>query len=88
MARHRLADGHVDLVHVGPLLAVHLHADECVVEQCGDLSVLERLVGHHVAPVARRVADGEEDGLALPVREREGVVAPRVPVHGVVGVLA
>ncbi len=38
---HRL---HVDLVEVGPLLAVDLDADEVFLQQPGDLGVLEALV--------------------------------------------
>ena len=62
---HRLDRLHVDGVDVGPLLAVDLHVDEAVVHHRGDVVVLERLVGHHVAPVARRVADRQEDRLVL-----------------------
>ena len=51
------------------------------------LGVLERLVRHHVAPVAGGVADREQDRLVLGARPRERLVAPRVPVDRVVGVL-
>ena len=74
---------HVDVVHVGALLAVHLDRDEVVVQEARDLLVLERLALHDVAPVARRVADGEKDGLFLPPRLLERLVSPRVPVDGV-----
>ena len=52
------------------------------------VGVLERLVRHHVAPVARRVADRQEDRLVLGAGRGERLVAPRVPVDRVVGVLA
>src|SRR2546426_2229077 len=87
VARHRLHGLHVDLVDVGSLLAVHLHAHEVAVHEGRDLGVLERLALHHVAPVARRVADREEQGLVLRARPRERLVPPRVPVDGVVRVL-
>ena len=57
VTRHRLHRAHVDRVDVGALLAVHLHGDEVLVHHRGRLRVLEGLVLHHVAPVARRVAD-------------------------------
>ncbi len=63
--RHGLDGLHVDGVDVGPFLAVDLDVDEPVVHHRGDGLVLERLVRHHVAPVARRVADGEQDRLVL-----------------------
>jgi hypothetical protein len=42
----------VDLVDVGALLAIHLDVHEELVHHAGDALVLERLVRHHVAPVA------------------------------------
>jgi len=72
---------------VGPLLAVHLDTHEIAVQEVGDFLVLERLALHDVAPVARTVADGEEDDLILFLGLGEGLVAPGIPVHGVMGVL-
>ena len=86
-AGHRLARLHVDGVDVGPLLAVELDRDEARVHQLRGLLVLERLALHHVAPVAGRVADREQDRPVLLACARERLLAPRVPVHGVVLVL-
>ena len=88
VAAHGLDGLHVDLVDVGPLLAVDLDVDEQVVHEGRDLVVLERLVRHDVAPVARRVADREQDRPVALLGRRERLVAPRVPVDRVVGVLA
>ncbi len=87
-AGHRLHRLHVDRVDVGPLLAVDLHVDEAGVHDRGHLVVLERLVGHHVAPVTRRVPDREQDRLVVGSGPGERLLAPRVPVDRVVGVLA
>jgi len=78
---------HVEGVDVRPLLAVDLDADVVLVHERRRLVVLERLVLHHVAPVAGRIADGEEHGLVLGARLGEGLLAPGVPVDRVVGVL-
>ena len=86
-AGHRLHGCHVDVVEVGTLLAVDLDAHELGVHACRDLGVLERLVRHHVAPVAGRVADGEEDRPILRPRPVEGLRTPRIPVDGVLRVL-
>ena len=83
-ARDELRRGHVDLVHVGPLLAVHLDADERLVHLLRDVGDGEALPLHHVAPVAGRVADREEDRLVLGAGASEGLLAPGVPVDGVV----
>ena len=86
-AREQLVRDLVDLVEVRALLAVHLDVDEVFVHHPRGGLVLEGLVGHDVAPVAGGIADGEEDGPALPPRAVEGFRPPRVPVHRVVRVL-
>ena len=79
---------HVDVVDVGALLAVDLHVDEAARSSGAAMSgVLERLALHHVAPVAGRVADREQDRLVLGAGPRERLVAPRVPVDRIVRVL-
>ena len=78
---------HVDRVEVRALLAVDLDVDEVLVHQRRRLRVLERLALHHVAPVAGRVADREQDRLVLLARARERLLAPRIPVDRVVRVL-
>ena len=86
-ARHRLHGLHVDLVDVGPLLTIHLDVHEELVHERGDLLVLEGLALHDVAPVARRVTDGQQQGLVFGAGALEGLRAPRIPVHRVVTVL-
>jgi hypothetical protein len=78
---------HVDLVDVGPLLAVHLDADESLVHEPRRVRILERLPLHDVAPVARGVADRDQHRPALPPRALPGLFAPGVPVDRVVPVL-
>ena len=82
-----LDEHHVDAIDVRPLLAIDLDRHEVLVEHRRDRGVLERLVLHDVAPVARRVADRQKDRLVLLPRPLERLVAPRIPVHGVVRVL-
>ena len=84
---HGLHGVHVDRVDVRALLAVDLDAHEALVHQRGDLRVLEGLALHHVAPVAGGVADRDEDRLLLVARAAERLLAPRVPVDGVLRVL-
>ena len=49
--------------------------------------VLETLVGHHVAPVAGRIAHREEDRLLLARGPAQRFRAPRLPIDGVRGML-
>ena len=67
---------HVHRVEVGAFLAVDLHADEPLVHHARRRSVLERLALHHVAPVARRVADREQDRAVLAARARVSASSP------------
>ena len=60
----------VDLVEVRPLLPVDLYIHEQAVHHCRGVGVLERLMCHHMAPVARRIADGQEDRFVLIARQR------------------
>ena len=87
LAGHRLHRLHVDRVDVGPLLAVDLDADEVLVHVGRGLRVLEGLALHHVAPVAGRVADREQDRLVLAPRAARAPPPPRIPVDRVVAVL-
>ena len=73
----RQGRGHVDVVEVGPLLAVHLDAHEVRVHERRDVLVLEGLALHDVAPVAGRVADAEQDRLVLGAGARQAPLAPR-----------
>ena len=79
---------HVDLIDVGPLFAIDLDAHEQLVHERRGLGVLERLVLHHVAPVACAVADRDEQRSVFALRPRERLRAPGIPVHRVVHVLA
>ena len=82
-AGEELDGAHVDLVHVGALFAIHLDRNEVFVQELRDRVALEGLVLHDVAPVARAVADREEDGLVLAARLRECFRTPGIPVHRV-----
>ncbi len=81
---HRL---HVDRVEVRALLAVDLDRDEEAVHQLRGRRILEALVLHHVAPVAGGVADREQDRPVELAGAGERLLAPRVPVDRVAGVL-
>ena len=63
----RVQRAHVDVVDVRPLLAVDLDVDEQRVHEARRFRVLERLVRHHMAPVAGGVADREQDRTVAPL---------------------
>ncbi len=87
VAGHLLHGLHVDRVDVGALLAVDLDRDEVLVHEGGRRVVLERLALHHVAPVAGRVADRQQDRRIALGGQRLRLLAPGEPVDGVVLVL-
>ncbi len=77
LAGHALHGLHVERVHVRALLAVDLHADELLVHQRRRLLVLEGLALHHVAPVARGVADRDEQRLVSLGGTSQRLLTPR-----------
>src|SRR4051794_20403268 len=83
----RLARLHVHRAEDAPLLALLPDAHQMTLHVRRDGLVLERLALHDVTPVARRVADREQDRLVLLACARERLLAPRMPVHRVVLVL-
>jgi hypothetical protein len=58
-----------------------------LVEDFGDVGILERFALHDMAPMARGVTDGQKHRFVFGARLFEGAVAPREPVYGIVGVL-
>ena len=72
-------------VDIGALVPVHLHGDEVVIDDPGDLGILVRLAVDDVAPVAPHGADVEQDRLVLRLRPSERLVAPGIPLHRLVG---
>ena len=87
MAGERLHVGHVNLVHVGPLLAVHFDRDEVLVQNRRHRLILKRLVRHHVTPVTRRITDAQKNRLFLRPRPRKRRFAPRQPRHRILRML-
>src|SRR5204862_283892 len=79
MPRHRVLIGHVNAIDIGPLLAIDFDRDAVLVEDLRDGLALERLVRHHVAPVAGRVTDAQENRLLLRARPGKRRLAPRQP---------
>ena len=74
----------VDLIDVGAFFTVDLDVDELLVHERGDFRIAEALLVHDMAPVARRVADREQDGFAGRLRLFEGRLSPGTPVNGIV----
>jgi len=70
-----------------PLLPIHLDGDEVLVEDLRHILSFERLALHHVAPVAGRVAHGQEDRLVLLPGLSERLRPPGVPVDRVARML-
>ncbi len=87
LTARRLDEGHIDLIHVRAFLPIHFDADKVRVEEGSHLRIFEGFALHHVAPMAGRVADAEEDRLVFAARLGEGFFAPGKPVHRVMLVL-
>ena len=84
---HDLDDLLIGVVDVGSLLAIDLDVDEPLVHQARDVRILERLVGHHMTPVAGGVPHRQVDRLVLFSGSAERVLSPWIPIDRVLGVL-
>jgi len=60
-----LNDIHVEIINVRALFTVHLDVDKVFIQFLGDLLFVKARASHDVAPVAGRVADGNEDRFVL-----------------------
>ncbi len=69
-------------VNVGPLVAVHLHRHEALIDDLRDLRTVVRLAVHHMAPVAPHRANVQQDRLVLALRHGKGFLAPLLPLDG------
>ena len=78
---------HVDLIHIRTLFAVHFHTDEVLIHQLGNIVTLKTLMRHHMTPVAGRIADRNQQWLTRGFGSGEGLFAPWIPIHWVVGML-
>ena len=85
--RQLLDRAHVDGVDVGTLFSIDLDRDVVHVQKGRDLLVLERFGLHDVAPVAGGISDRQKHRPPQTPRLRERLVAPRIPVDGIVRVL-
>jgi hypothetical protein len=75
---------HVDLIDVRPLFAIHFDVDEQFVHHLRGCFVLEAFVGHHMAPVAGRVTDRQQNWPVCAFCFRERFRSPWPPVHRIV----
>ena len=87
MAFEALQRAHIERIDIRPLLPVDLDVDEQIVHDLRGRLVLEALMRHDVAPVAGRIADGEQHRFACLLRILERLCPPGPPVDRVILVL-
>src|SRR5262249_46551476 len=75
------------MIYVGALLAVDLDVYEKLIHHDRGRFVLKAFVRHHMAPMARRVADRKQDRFVLRLGFLKRRGAPHPPMHGILGVL-
>ena len=83
----RLDEEHVHAIQIRPLFTIHFDRDEMFVQHASHVLVFEGLALHHVAPVTGGITDGEEYRLIFFAGFLARFLAPRIPIHGIVGVL-
>ena len=84
----QLNRAHVNRIEIRAHFSVDLDRNVVLVQIAGDLLVVERLLLHHVTPMARGVPDRQQHRTPERTGELECLVTPRKPVEGVVGVLS
>src|SRR5215471_11708147 len=82
LSADRRNSGLIAAIDIGTLVAIHLHCDELVVDDRGDLRIVVRLAIHYMAPVAPHGANVEQNGLVLLLRLAKGLVTPLMPLDG------
>ena len=71
-------------IDVGPFVTIYFHSNEMFVDNFRNLDIFIALAVDDVAPVAPDGADVEEDGLVFGFGAFESVIAPFVPINGLV----
>jgi len=78
---------HIDLVDIGPFLAIDFDIDEQLIHHPRGRFVLKALVRHHVTPMTRGITNREKNGLVALLGLRQRFGSPGPPVDWVVLVL-
>src|SRR5258708_3047505 len=78
---------HVDLVDIGPFFAVYLDADKMLIHDLRDRLILKRFALHYVAPMARGVANADQNGFVLSHGPLRCLSSPFIPIHRITGML-
>ena len=86
--RQGLGGRHVGLVDGGVFFPVDLDRHKVLVEVGGNFRVVEGLPCHHVAPMAGRIANGEEHRDIPGSGLGECFLGVRPPIHGLVRMLS
>src|SRR6185437_5598592 len=79
---HRLHRDLVAAVNVWALVPVHLDSHKTLVDDLGDLGIIIGFPVHHMAPMAPHGPNIEQNGLILALGEGEGLLAPFIPLDG------
>jgi hypothetical protein len=58
-----------------------------LIHELSDGHVFEGFMLHHMAPMAGGVANAEQNGFVFCLGFRQGFLAPRIPIHRIMGVL-
>ena len=86
MAGEELDRGHVDLVKIGPFFTINLDTDKIFVEERCDKGVFKTFSLHDMAPMASGIPNAQKDGFVTGLGLGKGLLAPRKPIHRIVGV--
>src|SRR5262249_3963319 len=87
MLAEMMERGHVDLINIGPLLAIDFDIDEQFVHHARRRLVLEALMRHHMTPMTGGITNREQNWFVAAFSLRQRFGSPRPPIDQVILVL-
>ena len=86
-AGHRLYGIHINMIEVGPLLAVDFYVDEILFMMAAACWVFKTFPFHYVAPVTGGIADADKYRLIFIHCSFQRFLAPGIPVYRIMRML-
>ena len=78
---------HIELVHIGTLLAIYLYTDKIFVHYSRNFLIFKGFLFHHMAPVTGGIADTHNQRLVFLFRFLKRFLVPGMPVHWIMRML-
>ena len=78
---------HVGVINVRTFFAIDLDANKMVIHELAYLNITKCLLLHDMTPVARAVANADQNEFVILLRLFPRLITPRPPIDGILAVL-